>query len=67
MYRECSRPPLFITFCQMFGRRPTPSARPYLLMFLIDRPIARINNGTRGNMGILVPFKLQYRFAHPNI
>ena len=34
--------PLFITFCQMFGRRRTPSARPTLLMFRIDCPIARI-------------------------
>ena len=32
--------PLFTTFCQMFGSRRTPSARPYLLMFRIDRPIA---------------------------
>ena len=36
--------PLFITFCQMFGRRRTPSARPYLLMFCIYHPIARISS-----------------------
>ena len=36
--------PLFITFCQMFGRSHTPSARPSLLMFRIDRPIARISS-----------------------
>ena len=36
--------PLFITFFQMFGRHRTPSARPSLLMFRIDRPIARINS-----------------------
>ena len=36
--------PLFITFCQMFGRRRTPSERPSLLMFRIDRPIARISS-----------------------
>ena len=34
---------LFITFCQKFGRRSTPSARPYLLMFRIDRPTARVS------------------------
>ena len=34
--------PLCITFCQMFRRRRTPSARPSLLMFRMDRPIARI-------------------------
>ena len=34
--------PSFITFCQMFGRRRTLSTRPSLLMFRIDRPIARI-------------------------
>ena len=28
----------------MFGRRRIPSARPYLLMFRIDRPIARISS-----------------------
>ena len=28
----------------MFGRRRTPSARPSLLMFCIDRPIARISS-----------------------
>ena len=27
-------------FCQMFGRRRKPSARPYLLMFRIDRPVS---------------------------
>ena len=36
--------PLFITFCQMFGRRRTPSARPSLPMFRTDRPIARISS-----------------------
>ena len=36
--------PLFITFCQMFGKRSTPSARPSLLMFHIDLPIARISS-----------------------
>ena len=44
MYLQYSRSPLFITFCQMFGRRRTPSARPSLLMFCIDRSIARINS-----------------------
>ena len=29
-------------FCQMFGRRRTPSAHQYLLMFRIDRPRTRI-------------------------
>ena len=32
--------PLITTFCQMFGRRRTPSARPSLLI-RIDLPIAR--------------------------
>ena len=36
--------PLFYHVCQMFGRRRTPSARPFLLMFRIDRPIARISS-----------------------
>ena len=36
--------PLFITFCQMYGRRRTLSTRPSLLMFRIDRPIARISS-----------------------
>ena len=45
MYLQVQSPSLFvITFCQMFGRRHTPSARPSLLMFLIDRPIARISS-----------------------
>ena len=35
---------LFITVCQMFGRRRTPLARPPLLMFRIDRPIARVSS-----------------------
>ena len=35
---------LFITFCKISGRRSTPSARPSLLMFRIDRPIARISS-----------------------
>ena len=43
MYLQYNRP-LFITFCQMFGRRRTPSARPSFLMFSIDRPIARVNS-----------------------
>ena len=37
-------PPLSITFCQMFGSRLTPSARPSLLIFHIDCPIARISS-----------------------
>ena len=36
--------PIFITFCQMFGSCLTPSARPSLLMFHINRPIARITS-----------------------
>ena len=36
--------PLFITFCQMFGRRCAPSARPSLLMFRTDHPIIRISS-----------------------
>ena len=36
--------PLFITFLQMIGRRPTPSARPCLLMFRIGRPIKLMNS-----------------------
>ena len=36
--------PLFITFFQVFGSRRTPSGRPSLLMFRIDRPIARISS-----------------------
>ena len=36
--------PLFITFCQMFERHRTPSACKFLLMFSIDRPIARISS-----------------------
>ena len=43
MYLQYNRAPLFITFCQMFGRRRTPSARPSCLMFWIERPIARIS------------------------
>ena len=35
---------LFIIFCQIFGRRRTPSARPSLLMFRINRPISRISS-----------------------
>ena len=31
MYLQYSPPLLFITFCQMFGRRRTPSARQSLL------------------------------------
>ena len=34
--------PLYITFFQMFGRSPTPSVRPSLLMFRIGHPIAQI-------------------------
>ena len=45
MYLQYTRPTLFIIFYQMFGRRHTPSARPSLLMFPIDRSIARINSG----------------------
>ena len=37
-------PPLFITFCQMFGRHHTPSAPPSLFMFHIDCPITRISS-----------------------
>ena len=37
-------PPLFTASLQMFGKRPTPSARPSLLTFRIDRPIARISS-----------------------
>ena len=33
-----------MTFSQMFGRHRTPSAHPSLLMFPIDRPIARISS-----------------------
>ena len=33
-----------MTFCQMFGRRRAPSERSSLLMFHIDRPIARISS-----------------------
>ena len=46
MYLQYSRPPppLFITFYQMFRRCRTPSARPSLLMFRIDRPTARISS-----------------------
>ena len=36
--------PLFITLCKMFGRRRTLSAHPSLLMFRIDRPIARVSS-----------------------
>ena len=44
-YLQYRRPlPLFITFCQMFGRRLTPSARPSLLTFGIDHPIVRIRS-----------------------
>ena len=39
-YLQSSRPPLFI-FCQMFGRRRALSACPPLLMFRINRLIAR--------------------------
>ena len=44
MYLQCSRPPLFIIFCQMSGRPCTPSVRPCLLMFRIDRSTARISS-----------------------
>ena len=44
MYLQYSRLPLFITFCQMFGRCCTPSAHPSLLMFCIDHPIAWISS-----------------------
>ena len=37
-------PPLFITFCKMFGKHRTTSARPSLLMFPIDCPIAWISS-----------------------
>ena len=50
MYLQYNRPPLFITFCQMFGRRRTPSARPSL-MFRIDRPMDRISS----SLGLYVP------------
>ena len=36
--------PLFITFCPVFGRLRTPSARPSLLIFHTDRPMARISS-----------------------
>ena len=36
--------PLFIIFCQMFGKRRTLSARPSSLMFRIDRHTARISS-----------------------
>ena len=36
--------PLFITSCQMFRMRRTPSARPHFLMFRNDRPIAQISS-----------------------
>ena len=36
--------PLLIIFNQMFGMRRTPSARPSLLIFRTDHPIARISS-----------------------
>ena len=40
-YLQYSRPPpIFITLCQMFGRRHTPSVCPSLFMFHIDCPIS---------------------------
>ena len=33
-----------MTFCQMFGRRRSPSARPSLLIFRTDSPKARISS-----------------------
>ena len=43
LYLQYSHP-LIYHFCQMFGRRRTPSARPSLLMFSIDRPITRVSS-----------------------
>ena len=40
IYLQHSRPPSFITFFQMFGRRRKPSACPSFLVFHIDRHIA---------------------------
>ena len=40
-YLQYSHPFIYY-FCQTFGRRHTQSACPSLLMFSIDRPIARI-------------------------
>ena len=39
MYLQYRRP--LIIFCQMFGRRRIPSARPCLLMFRIVRPVTQ--------------------------
>ena len=39
MYLEYSLPLIYHLF-QMFGRRRTPSVRPSLLMFRIERPVA---------------------------
>ena len=36
--------PLFITVCQMFGSRRTPSVPPSLLVFCIDRSKARVSS-----------------------
>ena len=44
MYLQYSRSPLFITFCQMFGKRHTPSAHSSLWMFRTDSLIARISS-----------------------
>ena len=44
MYLQYNGTPLFITFLLMFGSHHKPSARPYLMMLRIDRPIARISS-----------------------
>ena len=36
--------PINFHLCQMFGRRRTPSAWPFMLMFRIDRPIALVRS-----------------------
>jgi hypothetical protein len=39
---------MFTAFCQIYGRRRTPSARPLLLMSSSDRPTAPIIIGAVG-------------------
>ena len=43
MYLQYSRP-LIYNICQMSERRRTPSVHPSLMLFRIDRPIARISS-----------------------
>ena len=44
MYLQYSRPSLIYNLFQIFGRRHTPSVRPPVSMFRIDRPITRISS-----------------------